>query len=148
LVEGGAFIPEQVDVSLCLLDPDHEHRSVHETEREPEASLYRKRYWTTPLLSLRSDNMPAFDAEGESRLCHFELPDFFSRRLLLYYLTDITVYENHTLGEYDCSLTLPTPAETEIPPTPGMRLEAFYKKGEIPGIRLRVRKAAPTPEER
>jgi hypothetical protein len=140
LAAGGILIPQQVDVSLCLLNPDHEHRSLAEMEHEQETALFRKRYGTTNLISLRSDNIPIFGADGESLLCHVELPDFAPRRLLLYYLTDITVYKNHVIGEYDCSLTLPTPAKTDIPPTPGMRLEAVYKKGEMPGIQLRIRR--------
>ncbi len=130
------LIPERVQIDLVLLDPAREH-SVGGTE--PSAELpppERERVPLGEVFRLDRENIARWQGESGDTLpaATIRLPDFLDPRLQLTLMTSITTYDDISLRDYDCSLTVPTRLKTEAPVVAGKELKLEYQLGSCPGF--------------
>ena len=110
--------PEQVELTISLLDPRREHR-----------------FDGTPPDRLRIDLGRAMVLDkGGDRCGSLTWPADLPAGTQLVVRTSIQVFGDIRLGDYDCSLTLPTPLPLDPWPDPGQRLSFRYRTDPEAGL--------------
>ena len=143
----GVFIPQRIDVSLCLADLDHEKKLI-EASRENESlgghnpASAAKRYPLGTMCSLSPEH--AFEqmqfalansvgAEAALEPTIVEIPGVeTAARLDAVLFTSITVFEHHRLEDYESQITLPLKCFELSPLVGGERYRVSYQLGSYP----------------
>jgi hypothetical protein len=155
LAEGGIFIPERIEVELCLANLEQEKILLERGKRINAASLAAdgQRLPLATLFCLEAKNAApqlasAMRHSASSRL-EIDLgavgipvvgPEHAMEAVLF---TRIQVYDHFYLHDYDCQLTLPSRPPELSPLRPNSRFRASYQLGTYPRLAFRE---LPAPE--
>jgi hypothetical protein len=133
---GAILIPEEVRIDLALLDPGREHAVAEPDDQVPPPAPERARTPLGRIFTVSRESIAQWqDLRGDSLPAQrVDLPKFIEPGLQLSLLTTITTYGDITLRDYDCSLTLPTRLQTDVPVVPGIPLDFRYCLGSRPGL--------------
>jgi len=155
LVTGGTFLPEKVQVSLCLIKIDKEKKTFEQFQLLDidELILQKQRYFLGPVIDL---GLKKIDDKFENRVDNiddkktcsvpyqlscgeFELPENEQLESFdLALMTNIQVYQHYRLNDYESELTLPAVC-TGLPTLKqGMKLSIQYFVGSYPKFEVSV----------
>lgn len=93
LPAGRIFIPQQITVDVCVLNPGHEVRRLTLKDFRPERQNLGR------IFTINQQNL-------QQKPVRIFIPSYQESEGL-FYLTHITTYKQHQLEIYQCSLTLP-----------------------------------------
>jgi hypothetical protein len=134
------LIPEQIQVSLSLLNPSKEFSTQN---ADPDlASLDRRRIHLGQILCVNRQAIRDWESLGESHLpaarlqMPLEIPIGYSPMLI----TSITVYQDTEIGMYDSGLTYPRSLNAAF--RAGDALSFTYELGANPKLKLEVETAS------
>ena len=143
----GVFIPQRIEVSLCLADLDHEKKLIDES-RENESpgshklAIAAKRYPLGTMCSLSPEhafeqmqfalaNSVGADAALEPTIVAIpRIEDATRFHAALF--TSITVFEQYRLEDYESQITLPSKCFELLPLVGGERYRVSYQLGSYP----------------
>lgn len=130
------LIPERITVSMALVDMAREHRLMPHDHVGEVPPPDRHRIPLGEVFTLSRHRIDSWHNEGDSILpAHtIKLPSQIERDLQPTLMTSITVYGEHMLQDYDCSLTLPTRLQTTHPLQAGEPLHFYYQLTGQPGL--------------
>lgn len=153
LAQGGIFIPERIEVELCLANLAQEQTLLTQGDPVNAASLEAegRRVPMATLLCLEASNAAPLMASAiwhktssqwEIDLGAVEIPALGPEHTLEAVLfTRVQVYDSIRLGDYDCQLTLPSrPPELSLL-TPNSSFRASYQLGAYPRLEFRALQA-------
>ena len=144
LCEQGIFIPEQIEVKLCLAHWEDEKALLKDTGRVDGDSLVASglRHPLGTLLILERAsvyelmNSAVFNAHAavlELKLTSFRLPEIPSiEQYDLLILTRIQVFLHYVLDDYDSEITLPHKCHEISPLSAGPLYQVCYQLGSYP----------------
>jgi hypothetical protein len=134
------MVPAAVKVALCALDPAREHRLLEAGETGPISPPARDRIELGGLFELDRAQVAAWGAHQGDHLpaCRARLPESLAARYRLHLLTHITVYGETSLGDYDCSLTMPRRLRGAEALRGGETLQFRYRLGPHPELEYEV----------
>lgn len=128
------MVPQSVSVEVCLMDWSREHQIMPSdyVGKVPEPN--RGRINLGKIFELNAANINRWQNIGDDYLPagRVTIPSPLECRYKPYLLTNITVYENHRLQDYDCSLTAPQPLHRKI--NQGEVLQFRYRLGNHPQL--------------
>ena len=136
---GGFFVPESVELSLCLLDPATEHNSNEEDEvGQADRTVKRERVMVGTPFTLTRANAEKFSMTEERhiRLQNVQLPSNMRPDHQLSILTRIHTFGEILLDEYDSGLTHPQAINGIAGLKPAMSLVVWYALGKMPGLHV------------
>jgi hypothetical protein len=142
--DGGFFIPESINVSLCLAYLENEQLAFKAGELAEAASLFEKgrRLFLATLLDLRADNavhlfnrakISVVTRKNELSPVYFVIPEWTDLALVdPIMLTHIRVFEGYVLNDYESEITLPNKCYEILPLNAGDRYQVSYQLGQYP----------------
>jgi hypothetical protein len=144
LLPAGVFIPQRIDVTLCLADLNHEKQLFGQPQwingiaREKDARRYRLA--TVFTLSPDQVSMQVRRAQLNTRTSKLELepsivviPTMVDvGRFDAALFTNIAIFEQHCLGDYESQITLPQRCHELAPLVGGARYRVSYQLGSYP----------------
>lgn len=147
LAKNGIFIPEEITVELCLAQLDDEKEAYDGCGHIDKERLFRegKRHRICNLIRLSASSAKALmdqtqnQATSELDLGTITIPSINqlnSYQPLLF--TRITVFSEHTLDDYESSLTLPSRCVDLEPLMSGANYPASYALGSYPKIQFQA----------
>jgi len=140
----GVFIPQRIDVSLCLADLEQEKNLYKEQNatsvKAPKNSA--RRHFITTLCTLSADNAAA-QRQAAAHNSHtnvlelqptsLEIPQLDNiSRLNAALFTQIIVYQQYCLDDYQAEITLPARCHELEPLCGGERYTVSYQLGTYP----------------
>lgn len=136
LREGGFFLPERIEVDVGIL---HGASALRESSGESGAGDAARISRLGRVFSLDAlapcPEVRAGWLEGGG----VETPADADARRRLWLLTRLTVFREHVLGDFDCSLTMPERLRCQAEAlADGGRLEFSYEMSASPGLRLKT----------
>ncbi len=151
LREGGILVPQKISLNACLADLRKEFAVTtvddpNSLSQEPR----RMRINLGEVFELTADSSRQMkdwtttnghDGAGASRRSpHVRLtaPQLADVNYQLMILTEITIFDSISLGDYDCGLTYPTIIQELGSIGSQQQLEFCYVMGEKPGLRCRL----------
>lgn len=145
LCQGAIFIPERINVDLCLCDPAEEFKStpaeVDEGDSPAGAGRDKHRIHLGRVLELDAESCRADDGHGlftRAREFTLDVPEGAGGGLNLALLTSVNIFDSITLGDYESGLTCPKILFDLGRVTGGMRVEFAYRVGARPGFEYRL----------
>ncbi|MFT4519790.1 MAG: hypothetical protein ACI9JM_002187 [Halioglobus sp.] len=152
----GIFIPQSIEVTLCLADLEHEKELIVPSQRLDHLSLEAcgQRYPLTTVCDLlpeyAADQMQAAIENATAARLELnptvvtipEVPDIERFNAVLF--TRIRVFGQHGLQDYECEITLPLRCYELEPLKVGQRFQVSYQLGEYPKFDFDVLDTEPT----
>lgn len=147
LCPGGIFIPQRIEVALCLADLKYE-KEMLEQSPQVDASVPdfdSLRHPIATVCTLTPDNATAqigkarHSAQGilELQPTTVTIPAAADiRRLDAAFFTRITVFESYRLGDYESEITLPLKCHEIATLNAGARYRISYQLGSYPRFNL------------
>ena len=144
LSPGGIFIPQQIEVTLCLADLEYEKELLGQSlQRDPAVpDIASRRYSLATVCTLTPQNAAAQigKARHSSHNGALELqpttviipPTADNTRLDAALFTRITVFESYCLDDYESQITLPLKCHEFAILTEGARYRVSYQLGSYP----------------
>lgn len=142
LCKEGIFIPERIDVSLCLADLPAQRSQLQTTINSEAYDEPAPRYAMGRLFSLSAASAQAYalsrspDAGGVSTqiaLSVVTVPEQAApARCLPALFTRVCVFGGYCLNDYDAEITLPQPCHDLRQCQPGERYRVAYQLGSYP----------------
>lgn len=134
------MVPSAVKVGLCALDPAREHRLIAAGETGPIVPPDRDRIELGDLFELDRAHVASWRAHQADHLPanRVRLPESLAAPYRLHLLTHITVYGETSLGDYDCSLTMPRRLRGAEALRGGETLQFRYRLGPHPELEYEV----------
>jgi hypothetical protein len=132
------LIPEEVRIDLALLDPSREfvldgpEREAGDIQRDriPVASVFvLNRETVRSWKNIRGNRLPGSAAR---------LPDSLEQRYQPMLFTNIRVYQDHVLKDYDSGLTYPRQFTSGVPAKAGDTIQFHYELGRQPQLKGEV----------
>jgi hypothetical protein len=144
LLPGGVFIPQRIDVTLCLADLEHEKELFRESQTSNRRDLEKcaGRYPVATLCTLFPES--AFDQMQLARTHSNKtgpllestivvIPEVADiARLDAALFTRICVFEQYCLKDYESQITLPLKCYELLPLAGGERYRVSYQLGSYP----------------
>ena len=144
LRDAGIFIPQQVDVSLCLADLERgrELNSLTVPSNKCEATPDAWKYPLASVAALCPETAFAQMQRAQAQVEHTELhlnstivtipqrSDLHALEAALF--TRISVFGHHHLDDYECQITLPSKCYELQPLTAGASYRVSYQLGSYP----------------
>jgi hypothetical protein len=151
LREGGILIPQKILLNACLADVSKEFAAMtaddsNSLPQEPR----RARINLGKVFELTADSSRQIRdrattnghhgacASRRSPLVKLSAPQLADGNYQLMILTEITIFDSISLGDYDCGLTYPTIIQELGSIGSQQQLEFCYVMGENPGLRCRL----------
>jgi len=152
LEKEGIFIPQGVEIKVCLANFGCEHKLYPAGTEIPEEDLKdparnRKRLPLGPVLNFTAESAMALAKKIEKNIegipafppIKIEIPEIIDDDFdTIMLLTHIEVFNKHGLKDYDSGLTQPFVLHDLGKPKRGSTLEFRYVLGERPGYEWRV----------
>ena len=154
LCQSGIFIPEEIEVELCLANLNKENASIEGVERADlsthlnVADLVKtgQRHPLATLLTLLPEHASNLMAEAEHNsitqqhelaLSRVQIPKLENlSQLDALIFTRITVFAEHTLKDYESEISLPYRCNDLSPLQAGASYELCYQLGAYPRFKL------------
>ncbi len=144
LIENGIMIPQRISLSACLANLNKE---IVFTEDEASPETRRQRIYLGEIFELTAESSrrvrdwPTAEEMAGARsspAVRLRVPQLDDESYKLMILTDITVFDNIVIGEYDAGVTYPAVLDDVGRIESGMELEFYYLTGERPGLRYKI----------
>lgn len=148
---GGILVPQKISLNACLADAGKEFDVVTDDETGSLSQKPRRsRINLGEVFELTADTSRQIrdwattnghDGAGASRRSppvKLSAPQLADGNRQLMILTEITVFDSISLGDYDCGLTYPTIIQELGSIVSHQQLEFCYVTGENPGLRCRL----------
>lgn len=130
---GGTFIPQQIEVELCLAHVNRE-KEMFEARGGIDASALEKageRYRLATLFRLLPQTLPALSSGLAPLVIEIPEPDRADRMEAVLF-TRIQVFDEYWLGDYEAEITLPLRCTELTQLVAGERWEVSYQPGTYP----------------
>ena len=129
------LIPEEVRVDLVLVDPSREF--VLDDLEQNTGDLQRDRIPVATVFVLNRETVHSWKGIGGNRLpgSTARLPDSMQQRYRPMLFTNIRVYRNHVLKDYDSGLTCPRHFSGDAPIQAGDTIYFHYELGRQPRLK-------------
>ncbi len=148
LVKGGILVPERIALNLCVADLKRELAMSEATGQGPEGThTGRSRVGLGKVIELTAANAGDFkswqpaNGDNGARLSPpvtISVPETNGGSGALMITTEITVFGDVVICDYECGLTYPLVISDLGPLESGAKLEFRYVTGERPGVRYRL----------
>ncbi len=139
LDEGGILIPERVTVDACLYDPATEFQPIPAgMEEGPFERPERVRIALGRLLELDLESARRHRQGDGFAPVRLVLPETGGKPLPMMLRTQVTVFGEIGLGDYDSGITCPHPLGEVDTSRAGCEVEFRYEMGSDPGFRVRT----------
>lgn len=128
LVKNGCFIPQKITISACLANLQNEFGIIKGVERQriPIGTILELSPESDDILSPKTLKIPEVSTSGT----YFML------------LTEILVFGDISLGDYESGITYPTILHDLSELRNGQKIKFRYEFGENPGLRYQVSRDA------
>ena len=146
LISGGIFIPEKIQITLCLIDATKERETYEQFQLldSDELILQKKRYYIGNVLCLEANKLDnKIPAIPYKQSCGtFKLPDEeHLENFDLVFMTQIQIYKKYQLNEYESDLTLPAFCSGLPPLKQRMKLAICYIVDSYPKFKVSLLKS-------
>jgi hypothetical protein len=148
LATGGILVPERIALSLWIANLNHEVNFGYDTAQEPaSAHTGRSRIDLGKVIELTALNAGDFktwqplnggNGARQSPPITLTVPQINENSGALMITTEITVFDDVVIRDYECGLTYPMVINDIGPVQSGSKLEFHYLTGERPGLRYRL----------
>lgn len=142
LCRGAIFIPQRINIDLCLCDPAKEFTTVPAEveggDAPAEAGVGGRRIYLGRVFELDAESCRDPSAAGDvtrPRDFTIDVPESVGLNVAL--LTSVTVFDSIALGEYESGLTCPRFLFDLGRVSVGARVEFAYRVGARPGFDYR-----------
>lgn len=143
---GGILIPQKITLRACLADVGREFVQTFDegagtAPDEPRRTRVElgEVFELTAESSARIKEWPTENgAARRSPAVTLRVPELARENLQLMMLTEITVFDSISLGNYDCGITYPTLIDVPGGVRSRQQLEFSYLTGASPGLRYRL----------
>lgn len=134
------LVPQSVTIDMCLLDWSKEHVLVSADHVGDIPSPQRDRLNLGRVFELDGANILCWQTIDEDYLPagRVQIPEMVDGRYRPYLLTNIVVYGENRLQDYDSSLTMPQPLPGRPTFTGGETLQFRYRLGSNPQLEFEV----------
>ncbi|MDG1945135.1 MAG: hypothetical protein P8J17_12835 [Halioglobus sp.] len=145
----GIFIPQRIDVSLCLTDLEHEKKLSTQSQRHgvDELKKHTGRHLIKTICTLHPeyafDQMQRAQTSSDGTMLQLEpimveIPVMASvAQLDAALFTTVRVFEQYSLQDYDSQITLPLKCHELLPLVGGDRHQISYQLGSYPRFNFR-----------
>jgi len=120
--DNAIFIPEEINLSLKLIDPAEENNSFSLQDYVPERKEIAELY-----------TIGRTNCKGHTPLT-VQIPGQTGNFRYLNIFTDITVFKDEKLGAYNCGLNLPVKV-ADIKDKASEKITFWYEMNDVPGFR-------------
>ncbi|MEQ1905951.1 MAG: hypothetical protein ABL888_17310 [Pirellulaceae bacterium] len=134
------LVPDEVKIHLMLVDPSREFDlTALEQNRTP---IPRDRIPVGPVFVLNRATVSSWEGNGDFTLpaATVKIPDSLEERYQPMLFTDVCIYQDHVLKDYDSGLTYPQKLRVDGSILPGATIDFYYELGDHPRLNGSVRK--------
>ena len=135
---GAILVPEEVRVDLKLIDPGKEF-ALDAPDRN-ESEIDRDRLTVGSVFVLNRESVDSWKSITSGCLpgLSVQVPEATGQRYQPMLFTEICVYQNHILKDYDSGLTCPRVLSTDKAIRAGDTIKFYYELGPRPGLKSKV----------
>ena len=136
------LVPEEVRVNLELMDPSREFLNTGLESNHGPAQ--RDRIPVAPVFALNRETVNSWDNSCSNRITASTIcmPGSWGEQYQPMLFTEIRIYKNHVLKDYDSGLTCPRALRLDASIAPGATIDFVYELGDHPRLVGSTRKCA------